>query len=614
MVKIGRNDPCPCGSGKKYKSCCMEADLPSGKVIHFPGTAAAPAVWQAGFITVPLPVSGDVSALPAVLMVVEGDRLLFSEVRDRVPAGPAGEAQEIERAVREASRVAAYAPDRVLVRDPAVAAVLALPDLSVSAVDALPDLDFIAADLFAAVAGLPELLSPDSPDTWAGWGLSAAQVAALFRASAAFYRAAPWEVLTDEVVIDAELPGGRRWTACVLGSGGMEYGLALYEEAEDLLGMLTAPDPMAALAALRGLALSLGFSSRDELPAPMVREVRKAGWEVVGPAAYPYLTVLNAPDGGISPVDMEDLTVLLEAVARVMEEIDSPEGGVPSPEWRDPVTGAVLRLSIIEGGWEESLWDAPTLLQPGCAEGAGAEPAAALDVPDDPDEFADAEAPVVGRFAKWLKRTGVSHATVDKHATNAGLFVDFLVRWEGVPHRAVTELDLRTFLYDWYPRKVSDTRTRALAVPTSLRRFFSFLAEAEGVACPWADPILRDRVAFERRLEEFPEGFWWDEGVKDWRAGLYDDLWERAFLPEQEMVRGEAWDGTMGLVEATLHRELQRRWLLWRDEVIRAGTVEPEAVRRELAGRQRTWARTPHPGLRGKTPVQAIRAERKKAR
>ena len=23
MGKIGRNDPCPCGSGKKYKKCCM---------------------------------------------------------------------------------------------------------------------------------------------------------------------------------------------------------------------------------------------------------------------------------------------------------------------------------------------------------------------------------------------------------------------------------------------------------------------------------------------------------------------------------------------------------------------------------------------------------------
>ncbi len=22
--KVGRNDPCPCGSGKKYKNCCME--------------------------------------------------------------------------------------------------------------------------------------------------------------------------------------------------------------------------------------------------------------------------------------------------------------------------------------------------------------------------------------------------------------------------------------------------------------------------------------------------------------------------------------------------------------------------------------------------------------
>ena len=23
--KVGRNDPCPCGSGKKYKNCCLES-------------------------------------------------------------------------------------------------------------------------------------------------------------------------------------------------------------------------------------------------------------------------------------------------------------------------------------------------------------------------------------------------------------------------------------------------------------------------------------------------------------------------------------------------------------------------------------------------------------
>lgn len=26
--KIGMNDPCPCGSGKKYKKCCYLANLP----------------------------------------------------------------------------------------------------------------------------------------------------------------------------------------------------------------------------------------------------------------------------------------------------------------------------------------------------------------------------------------------------------------------------------------------------------------------------------------------------------------------------------------------------------------------------------------------------------
>lgn len=26
-MKIGRNDPCPCGSGKKYKRCCLEKQV-----------------------------------------------------------------------------------------------------------------------------------------------------------------------------------------------------------------------------------------------------------------------------------------------------------------------------------------------------------------------------------------------------------------------------------------------------------------------------------------------------------------------------------------------------------------------------------------------------------
>jgi len=28
--KVGRNDPCPCGSGKKYKKCCLPKERAAG--------------------------------------------------------------------------------------------------------------------------------------------------------------------------------------------------------------------------------------------------------------------------------------------------------------------------------------------------------------------------------------------------------------------------------------------------------------------------------------------------------------------------------------------------------------------------------------------------------
>jgi len=32
-MKIGRNDPCPCGSGQKYKKCCLLNKLPAKGVL-----------------------------------------------------------------------------------------------------------------------------------------------------------------------------------------------------------------------------------------------------------------------------------------------------------------------------------------------------------------------------------------------------------------------------------------------------------------------------------------------------------------------------------------------------------------------------------------------------
>ena len=30
-MKVGRNDPCPCGSGIKYKKCCLGKDIQANR-------------------------------------------------------------------------------------------------------------------------------------------------------------------------------------------------------------------------------------------------------------------------------------------------------------------------------------------------------------------------------------------------------------------------------------------------------------------------------------------------------------------------------------------------------------------------------------------------------
>lgn len=49
MKKIGRNSPCPCGSGKKYKRCCQQKEtdvlnreLPTGRFRYESGSYGGP--------------------------------------------------------------------------------------------------------------------------------------------------------------------------------------------------------------------------------------------------------------------------------------------------------------------------------------------------------------------------------------------------------------------------------------------------------------------------------------------------------------------------------------------------------------------------------------------
>ena len=35
MARAQRNDPCPCGSGKKYKACCQERDRATERTLRW---------------------------------------------------------------------------------------------------------------------------------------------------------------------------------------------------------------------------------------------------------------------------------------------------------------------------------------------------------------------------------------------------------------------------------------------------------------------------------------------------------------------------------------------------------------------------------------------------
>jgi hypothetical protein len=70
----------------------------------------------------------------------------------------------------------------------------------------------------------------------------------------------------------------------------------------------------------------------------------------------------------------------------------------------------------------------------------------------------------------------------------------------------------------------------------------------------------------------------------------------------------------MGPTQARLQHEMHRRWLLWRDEEIRSGRTAPKELTGVLEARQRAWKTSPHPALGGKSPQQAVRAERRERR
>ncbi|MBI4500366.1 MAG: hypothetical protein HY700_04320 [Gemmatimonadetes bacterium] len=187
------------------------------------------------------------------------------------------------------------------------------------------------------------------------------------------------------------------------------------------------------------------------------------------------------------------------------------------------------------------------------------------------------------------------------------------------------ERDLRTYLYDYVPsERPLRTQRRPHVVLSALRQFFEYLSRHEEVYYPWAAGILADQAALARRWSTYPHGALDDDRMIEWRRILHDDLSARVLLPDVAMAGGGEWlkpgivpeigddeDEWALSILFTLHDELSRRWLFWREEVLAAGVTEPARARAVLLRRQREWETRPHPGLGGEAPAEAVRKARK---
>lgn len=609
-MSVGRNDPCPCGSGRKYKHCCMEQDRVSARLSALPPhvreTARTTPVWEAAVVPVGASIDDSPAARPAVVLVVAGDAPLHTDFLEQPSSEPDEVAAVLADAVVEAGEAVGALPLAVQARDAEVRGHLDLllkeRGVEVAEEGPMPGLTEIARSMLEHLTGGWPPAS--NPDTWRAWGMSPARTSSLFAAAAAYYRARPWDTYGDHPPLLALMPSGRAWTLSVLGAAGEIYGLALYSDPADYLVTMTM-GPDRSWENYTGRVFSLLFGPRGELPRKMQREVAAAGWEVAAPEAYPLLMVLAGPGGGLAARDWDDLTQLLRAFPPYLEAVREPRSGDIPGMWTDVESG----LTILAKHPDPTRAPLPSLT-PGGPEGPRADPWAALAL-DDPEVWWQTRGvELIGGFDAYLTRRGLAASTIDKHLRNAVNFLVFLVGDGQVPPCAMHEYDLLTFLYDWVHRAGVVGRTAARAMPASLKHFLAYLAKYEGLEFPWARSVLSDLATYRRRLETYPDRPWRDTEMADWTAELVGEFSARLFLHDEGLGEDDRWENLMGPTEWRQRRELQRRWLIWREELIASGLTDTGEVFDALLERQRGWERTPRADLGGRSPLEVVRASR----
>jgi len=346
MTTPGRNDPCPCGSGKKYKNCHLRTDEAAPltmRLIHGdagaarsagsnavklpPGAVVPTDVWEVDLLPFAAEIADDPTARMTVLLLGAGDLVLAVEVLSHPPSEAPEVAALLARALADAATATGVRPEVVQVRLAVLVDELAelLADeshpahgASVVAARPMRRLDDALASLEARTGvprAEPGLLPSSQVQSYASWGFAPADLARFFAACAAFHEAKPWLMIDDRDPFTLRTRDGGAWETVVLGTEFDVPGLSLYEDAtdvfrsfDDLSGSPDAPEQ------IRGAVVMLSFEAREDTPKRMREEIKQAKWPVAGPAAYPYVSAVNTPGGGITARQLRAMTAALEAV------------------------------------------------------------------------------------------------------------------------------------------------------------------------------------------------------------------------------------------------------------------------------------------------------------
>lgn len=81
MAKIGRNQPCPCGSGKKYKKCCLGTSKPETR----PAVAPVPLIHPPPAYDAPQPIAAEPLMPPYVVAKIFERSAEFARMKQREP-------------------------------------------------------------------------------------------------------------------------------------------------------------------------------------------------------------------------------------------------------------------------------------------------------------------------------------------------------------------------------------------------------------------------------------------------------------------------------------------------------------------------------------------------